>query len=50
MLLAQFGSKRVIVHFKVGDYKKRRISGGGEGVETKKEKIQAIVIMCLAIG
>ena len=35
--LAQFGSKRVIVHFKVGDYKKRRISGGGEGVETKKK-------------
>ena len=30
-------SKRVIVHFKVGDYKKRRISGGGEGVETKKK-------------
>ena len=35
--LAQFGSKRVIVHFKVGDYKKNRISGGGEGVESNKD-------------
>lgn len=35
--LAQFGSKRVIVHFKVGDYKKRRISGGGEGVESTRD-------------
>lgn len=34
--LAQFGSKRVIIHFKVGEYKARRISGGGEGVESKK--------------
>lgn len=30
--LAQFGSKRIIVHFKVGEYKNKRISGGGEGV------------------
>lgn len=34
--LTQFGSKRIIVHFNVGDYKKRRISGGGEGVESVK--------------
>lgn len=35
--LTQFGSKRIIVHFKVGDYKERRISGGGEGVESVKD-------------
>ena len=38
--LAQFGSKRIIVHFKVGDYKKRRISGGGEGVESTKNTVK----------
>lgn len=38
--LAQFGSKRVIIHFKVGDYKKRRISGGGEGVEGTSDRIK----------
>lgn len=38
--LAQFGSKRVIIRFKVGDYKKRRISGGGEGVESTSDRIK----------
>ena len=42
--LAQFGSKRVIVHFKVGDYKKD-VSPAVVKVLKQKRKIQAIVIM-----
>ena len=42
--LAQFGSKRVIVHFKVGDYKKD-VSPAVVKVLKQKKKIQAIVIM-----
>lgn len=38
--LAQFGSKRVIVHFNQGEYKVKRISGGGEGVESNSSKIK----------